>query len=39
MKGTDPGLQNGVQNTSAESTPQPVVNPGPSVQPNSDSRQ
>jgi len=38
-QGTDPGLQNGVQNTSAESTPQPVVNPGPSVQPNSDSRQ
>ena len=32
------GTDAGVQNTSAESTPQPVVNPGPSVQPNSDHR-
>nr|WP_144711191.1 twin-arginine translocase TatA/TatE family subunit [Curtobacterium pusillum] len=35
----EPGAQNTtVQNTAAEPTPQPVVNPGPSVQPNSDSR-
>ncbi|MFJ2977361.1 MULTISPECIES: twin-arginine translocase TatA/TatE family subunit [unclassified Curtobacterium] len=38
-KGTDPGVQTTtVTNTAAEPAPQPVVNPGPSVQPNSDSR-
>lgn len=35
----EPGVQNTtVHTTAAEPTPQPVVNPGPSVQPNSDSR-
>lgn len=42
-KGGDAGVQNTtVTNTAAEPTApaaQPVVNPGPSVQPNSDSRQ
>ncbi|GAA3340754.1 hypothetical protein GCM10017714_21870 [Curtobacterium pusillum] len=37
--GTDAGVQNTtVQSTGTEPTAQPVVNPGPSVQPHSDSR-
>lgn len=35
----EPSAQNTtVHDTAAQPTPQPVVNPGPSVQPNSDSR-